>query len=88
MADERKVKKREAGNERYGLVKQRKHHTEFISAAIVYIAALSNPTHSEISDINLFISCASDLILDQQPYWEYDFIWFFPVKLKIVFLGK
>ena len=56
MSDERKVKNREAENERYGQVKQRKHHMEFISAAIVYLAALSNPTHLEISDINLFIS--------------------------------
>ena len=51
MSDERKVKNREPENERYGQVKQRKHHMEFISAAIVYFAALSNPTHSEISDI-------------------------------------
>ena len=55
LSDERKVKK-EAENERYGQVKQRKHHMEFISATIVYLAAPSNPTHSEISDINLFIS--------------------------------
>ena len=56
MSDEREVKNREAENKRYGQVKQRKHHLEFISAASVYLAALSNPTHSEISDINLFIS--------------------------------
>ena len=54
MSDERKVKKKEAENERHGQVKQRKHHMKFISAAIVYLAALSNPTHSEISDTNLF----------------------------------
>ena len=56
MSDERKVKKREAENERYGQVKQRKHHMEFISVAIVYLAALCNPAHSEISDINMCIS--------------------------------
>ena len=63
----------------------------------LFIMLPSNPTYSEISDINLFkilpnqcfsIDSVSDLILEQQPYREYDFIWFFPVNLKIIFLGN
>ena len=88
MSDERKVKKREAENERYGQVKQRKHHMEFISEANVYLAALGNPTHSEISDINLVYKLTQSVLLAcfrQRANFRNTAI---PVKLKIVFLGK
>ena len=56
ISDEKKVNKKEGRKCKIRTRKQRKHHMEFISATIVCLAALSNPTHSEISDINLFIS--------------------------------